>query len=158
MVGHHSHRSSSALCFPDIFNLEKQAQGLLHTVRMIEPVVVLSNHGNTGLLVLREMLRSFPQGESSVPDRFGSCFGGGNNLCVWVVRFRPPFPSGMRFGCSYSLSVGFPPYLASNLIQRLRRPLNDVEGIDAAFSGRSELVDAVRDPSGTVPSNDPYAG
>ena len=104
------------------------------------------------------MLWGFPQSISSVPNRFGSCFCGGNDLCARVVRFRPPFPSGIRFGCPYSLSVGFPPYLASNPIQRLHCPLYDVEGIDAAFAGRSELVDAIRDPSGTVPSNDPYAG
>jgi hypothetical protein len=33
-----------------------------------------------------------------------------------------------------------------------------MEGIDTTLAGRSELVDAVRDPSGTVPGNDPYAG
>ena len=64
----------------------------------------------------------------------------------------------MRFGCLYSLGVGFPPYLEANLIQRLHRPLADVEGIDAALTGRGKLIDTVRDPSGAVPGNDLYTG
>ena len=75
-----------------------------------------------------------------------------------VIRLRTALPSGMRFGSLYSLGGGFPPYLMADLIQCLHCPLNDVEGIDAAFAGRGEVIDTVCNPSGAVPGNDPNAG
>ena len=75
-----------------------------------------------------------------------------------VIRFGTAFASGMGFRGLYSLGVGFPPYLTADIIQCLHRPLNDVEGIDTAFAVRSERIDTVRDPSGTVPGHYPDAG
>ena len=75
-----------------------------------------------------------------------------------VVSFGTAFPSGMRFRDLYSLSVGFPPYLAADLIKCLHCPFDDVEGIDAAFTVWSELIDTIRDPSCAVSGNDLYAG
>ena len=76
----------------------------------------------------------------------------------WIVSFGTAFLSGMCFSCLYSLGVGFPPYLTADLVQRFLSPFDDMEGIDAALTGRGELIDTVRDPSGAIPGNDPYTG
>ena len=69
------------LRFPDILDLQEQAQGLLHTVRTVEAAVIFGDHGDPGLLVLCETLRSFPQSKSRVLDCLRLCFGGCNDLC-----------------------------------------------------------------------------
>ena len=104
------------------------------------------------------MFRGFSQRESRVFNCFSPGFGGSNYPGIMVVSFGTAFPSGMRFRDLYSLSVGFPPYLAADLIKCLHCPFDDVEGIDAAFTVWSELIDTIRDPSCAVSGNDLYAG
>lgn len=125
------------LCFLDILHLEKQAQDLL---------------------LLGEMLRGFSQRESRVLGCLGICFGGSNSLCVMIASYETPFPSGMYFQGLHGLSVGLPPYLAMKFIQSIRRPLSDMEGVDAALVRRNKFIYTVRNPSGSVTGYYTYTG
>ena len=138
------------VCFLNGGHLQNQAEPFLDAVRPVKQRVLCLNHLQAKLLVLSKMLRGLAEGIYRLLQlvSFVSCFL--CCLCLEVISFGAAMPFRSTVLELLGLLVGIPPYSTAHFIQGVHSPLNDVERVYAALAAGSKLIDALRNPFGTV--------